>query len=120
MIPYTEDLVAVAGLTERCAAIRAVSLPPIADAPATSDEVITALAAETERAHVERRADLVILGGSRLSPYAAELRRRVAIAIIEPFACAIQTAEALVRLGLRQSKVGKFAPPHRPLAEYDA
>jgi hypothetical protein len=27
-------------------------------------------------------------------------------------------AESLVRIGLRQSKAGKFAPPPRPLEEY--
>jgi hypothetical protein len=33
-------------------------------------------------------------------------------------ACAVQMAETLVRLGLGQSRAGKFAPPPRPLAEY--
>jgi len=37
---------------------------------------------------------------------------------LEPGACAVQLAEALVRLGLRQSKAGTFASPPQPLSEY--
>jgi hypothetical protein len=33
-------------------------------------------------------------------------------------ACAVTLAESLVRIGLAQSKAGKFAPPPRPLADY--
>jgi hypothetical protein len=37
---------------------------------------------------------------------------------VEPVACAVTMAESLVRIGLRQSKAGKFARPPRPLGEY--
>ena len=70
-----------------------------------------ALAREIAAAGTERGADLAILGGARLSPYAADLRRAVPVPVIEPVACAVQAAESLVRLGLRQSKAGKFAAP---------
>jgi Asp/Glu/hydantoin racemase len=53
----------------------------------------------------------VILGGARLSPYAADLRRRVRLPVLEPAAIAVHAAESLVRLGLCQSKAGRFAPP---------
>jgi allantoin racemase len=53
----------------------------------------------------------VVLGGARLSPYAARLRERVAVPIVEPVACGVLLAEAAVRLRLRQSKAGKFAAP---------
>ena len=111
MIAYTEDVVQTFGFAARCVAVRAVSLPPI-DGPAPSDdEVVQHLAAETERAHASAGADLVILGGSRLSPYAAALRRRTSLTVVEPVACSVTLAEAFVRTGLAQSKVGKFAPP---------
>jgi allantoin racemase len=111
MIAYTEDVVQTFGFAARCAAVRAVSLPPI-DAPAISDdEVVERLAAEADGAHATGGADLVILGGSRLSPYAAALRHRTSLVIVEPVACGVTLAEAFVRTGLGQSKVGKFAPP---------
>jgi allantoin racemase len=114
MIAYTEDLVEALGFAARCAAVRAVQLPPI-DAPEPpADQVVAALATEASATG----ADLVILGGSRLSPYAAALRARTPLVVVEPVACAVTMAESLVRLGLRQSKAGKFARPPRPLEEY--
>ena len=113
MIAYTEDLVEALGFAARCAAVRAVQLPPIGAEP-PADQVVAALASEA----AATGADLVILGGSRLSPYAAALRARTPLVVVEPVACAVTMAESLVRIGLRQSKSGKFARPPRPLEEY--
>ena len=118
MIAYTEDLVQMAGISERCAAVRAVSLPPLTAAPPLESKLVAELAAIVAAMRAQLGADLVILGGSRLSTYAAALRQAVPVPVLEPVACAVQIAEALVRLGLRQSKSGKFAPPPRPLSEY--
>lgn len=104
------------GFADRCAAVRAVSLPPLdADAPPV-DRVVDALTEQVHRVGMDTLADLVILGGSRLSPFAEPLRRCTSVPILEPVA--VQMAEAVVRLGLRQSKVNKLAPPARPLADY--
>lgn len=119
MIAYTEDLVRLAGINERCAAVRAIGLPPITAPPPLATQVIAELAAVVGGIRAQLDIDLVILGGSRLSPYASALRQAVPITVLEPVECAVQFAEALVRLGLRQSKSGKFAPPPRPLSEYE-
>jgi Asp/Glu/hydantoin racemase len=114
MIAYTEDLVHALGFAARCATVRAVELPPIGAGEPPTDQVVAALATEA----AATGADLVILGGSRLSPYAAALRTRTPLVVVEPVACAVTMAESLVRIGLRQSKAGKFARPPRPLEEY--
>jgi allantoin racemase len=111
MIAYTEELVRLAGHEARCAGVSAVALPPLNAGPLDAEAVVAALAAETVRVQRERGADLVILGGARLSPYAVDLRRRVRLPVLEPAAIALHTAESLVRLGLCQSKAGRFAPP---------
>lgn len=118
MIAYTEEVVRVAGLADRCAAVRAVSLPPLTAAPGPELDTVSELATAIHAVRVQAGADLVILGGSRLSPYAAALRTAVPIPVLEPVACGVQVAEALVRLGLRQSKAGTFARPPLPLEEY--
>ena len=101
MIAYTEDVVQAFGFAARCATVRAVSLPPI-DAPLAPDEEIVArVAEEAAQAHARSGADLVILGGARLSPYAVALRHRTPLTVIEPVACGIAMAEALVRIGRR-------------------
>ena len=107
MIPYTEDLVRLAGLESRCAGVRAGSLPPVTAPVPEREAVVAALAAEVERARAEGGADLVILGGARLSPYAVDLGRRTALPVVEPLACAVRVAEALVGLGLHLRIVGR-------------
>jgi len=119
MIPYTEDVVQLAGFAPRCAAVRAVELPPIGAAPEDRRGVVEDLSDAVATLVADTRADLVILGGARLSPYAAALRPRSPVPIIEPVACGVHMAEALVRLGLAQSRAGKFAPPPRDLKEYE-
>lgn len=119
MIAYTEDLVATAGFAPRCTAVRAVELPPIGEAPPSEEAIVGALADEAERVAADTGAEAVVLGGARLAVFAAALRRRTRVPVIEPVACGVLLAESLVRMGLAQSKLGKFAPPPRPLAEYD-
>jgi allantoin racemase len=118
MIPYTEDVVQLAGFASRCAAVRAVELAPI-EAALSGETVLAALTAAVGKVVAEARVEIVILGGARLSPYAAALRPRSSVPILEPVACAVQMAEALVRLRLAHSKAGKFARPPRDLKEYE-
>jgi len=117
MIPYTQDLVTLLGFDAHCAGVRAVNLPPPGPSQSGQERVLDQLAEEIRRV-TETGADLVILGGALLSPYAGPLRARTPVPVIEPVACAVQMAEAVVRLDLRQSKLRKFAPPPRRLAEY--
>jgi allantoin racemase len=111
MIPYTQDVVQAFGFAARCAAVRAVSLPRLDAPPPPEQEIVEGLAAEAEQARAGAGVDLVILGGSRLSPYAAALRRRAAVPVLEPVACGVAMAEALVRVGLRRSTAAPAPPP---------
>jgi len=111
MVPYTQDLIALLGVAGRCAAVHAVNLPPLNETEPSPASAVTAVATAVEQVIAENGADLVVLGGARLSPYAARLRERVAVPIVEPVACGVLLAEAAVRLRLRQSKAGKFAAP---------
>src|SRR5262249_21138876 len=111
MVPYTQDLIALLGVAGRCAAVHSVDLPPLNETGPSPPRAGKPRAAAGEQVSSESGADLVVLGGARLSPYAARLRERVAVPIVEPVACGIHLAEAAVRLRLRQSKVGKFAAP---------
>ena len=109
MIAYTEDVVQAFGFAARCAAVRAVLLPPLDAPPPPDEEIVERLALLAEQARASSRVDLVILGGARLSPYAAGLRRRTPLTVVEPVACGVAMAEALARLELGQSKPGKLA-----------
>jgi allantoin racemase len=118
MIAYTEELVGALGFRERCAGVTAVTLPALGVA-AREDAVLMELATEVERVRVLSRADLIILGGSRLSPFAEPLRKLTSFTVLEPLACAVQMAESLVRLHIVQTKTGKYAAPPQPFESYD-
>jgi len=118
MIAYTEELVSAFGFRERCAGVTAVTMPPLGVA-AREDALLIELATEVERVRVLSRADLIILGGSRLSPFAEPLRKLTSFTVLEPLACAVQMAESLVRLGIVQTKTGKYAPPPQPFESYE-
>lgn len=66
--------------------------------------------------HADYLAGRALLTGlPRLEPAAdAVVPAGLTMPIIEPIACAVASAEMLVRLGLRQSKAGQLAPPPRP------
>jgi len=117
MVPYTEDVLTLLGVTGRCSAVRSVMLPALDAADPSPASAQARVVGAVERLIEETGADLVVLGGARLSPYASCVRDRVPVPVIEPIACAVQLAEASVRLGLRQSKRAKFAPPSAPREE---
>ena len=97
MIPYTEQVVERLGFAARCRAVCAVELPPIAVGELPADEIVPKLVDVAS----STSADLIVLGGSRLSPYAAALRASIALTVVEPVACAVTLAESLVRIAAR-------------------
>jgi allantoin racemase len=119
MIPYTEDLVRLSGFSEKCAVVRSVELPPPGEAMTADAAILDRLGEEVRRLRDGDGVDLIILGGARLSPYADGLRTRSVVPVVEPVATGVQFAEALVRLGLRQSKAGKYASPPPLSGDHD-
>ena len=97
MIPYTKDLVERLGFSARCRAVCAVELPPISAGEPPAEDLVPKIVDVARSAG----ANLIVLGGSRLSPYAAALRAGIALTIVEPVACAVTLAESLVRIGVR-------------------
>ncbi len=118
MVPYTEDLVRLLGFEAKCAAVRAVALPAATEPQPPAGRVLADLAEAAGRVIEEAGADAIVLGGSCLSPWAADLATRARLPVLEPVACGVRVAEALVGLGLAQSKHRKFAPPPQPLDAY--
>ncbi|GAB4179212.1 MAG: aspartate/glutamate racemase family protein [Thalassobaculales bacterium] len=103
-----EELVAVYGLKERCAAIAALPTggQDLMRDPAAAVDALADLAARTLS---RTDADAVILGGAALIDLLPPVSRRLAVPVIDPLAAAILQAEALVRLGARR-------PPPPPTA----
>ncbi len=64
------------------------------------------------RESVERDGtEVIILGCAGLAGYAEDVERELGIVVLDPTSVALKVAEALADLGLRHSKVGRFARP---------
>jgi allantoin racemase len=64
----------------------------------------------------EEGIEVVILGCAGLAGYAADIEREVGVVVLDPTAVTFKVAEALCDLGLRHSKLARFAhPPEREI-----
>jgi allantoin racemase len=95
---------------------------PVLDMPVlemdANPEKAKARALELARKAVkEDGAEVIILGCAGLAGYAREIEQELGAVVLDPTAVAFKIAEALVDLGVRHSKVSRFAtPPSEPRA----
>jgi allantoin racemase len=66
---------------------------------------------EVSRQAVEDGAEVIVLGCAGMAGYAPELESKLNIKVLDPAAVALKVAEAMVDLGLTQSKIGLFSTP---------
>lgn len=59
----------------------------------------------------EDGAEVIILGCAGLTGYAEDVERELGALVLDPTTVAFKVAEAVADLGLRHSKVGRFAKP---------
>jgi allantoin racemase len=59
----------------------------------------------------EHEAEVIILGCAGLAGYAQDIERDLDVPVLDPVAVAFKVAEAMAELGLRHSKVRRFAGP---------
>jgi allantoin racemase len=52
-----------------------------------------------------------VLGCAGMTGLARDLEQKAGVPVLDGVACAVSLAESLVRLGLRTSKRGAYAPP---------
>lgn len=114
LLPWYEDAVALSGLSARCACVRAVSAA-FRSVTEVQHELEAEIVALANRVVAENGADAVILAGAPLTGLAARLGDAVPVLLVDPLAAALGQAQALVRLGSRPPRVGRFArPPAKP------
>lgn len=116
-VPYQQDLVRLFGFEARCASVRAIDVN-VERCVTDREETLRQLRARIQEVVREDRAEVVILACAGLCGYDAELTRLAGIPVLDPVAVGVKVAEGLVGLGLRHSKVRKFAHPPQPLEAY--
>ena len=67
--------------------------------------------AEIGRAITEDRAEAIVLGCAGMADLAGTMSERFGVPVLDGLVCAVGLVESMVRLGLRTSRVGGYAPP---------
>ena len=109
-IPAIEHNLVRYGLATRCARVRAADVP-VLDLERRSEASVARISEEIGRAMAEDRAEAIVLGCAGMADLAADLARRHGLPVVDGVAAAVTLAESLVRLGLRTSRLGGYAPP---------
>ncbi|RRO14488.1 Asp/Glu/hydantoin racemase [Saccharopolyspora rhizosphaerae] len=109
-VPLIEDRLRAAGLSDRCASVRASGLA-VLDLERDPQAAVEAIAEQAERAVRDDRAEVICLGCGGMSGLAERVVARTGVPVLDGVTAAVATAESLVRLGLTTSKVRTYAPP---------
>jgi allantoin racemase len=109
-VPLIEDRLRLAGLDARCAGIRASGLTvlQLEEDPLT---VVPTLAAQAKRLVEEDGAEVLCLGCAGMAGLGEAVSAATGVPVVDGVSAAVLLAEALVRQGLRTSKVGAYATP---------
>lgn len=111
-IPTMEHLALKYGFERHCRNVRAAEFPVLALEDPDSD-ARPLLRAEISRAVDEDRPDSILLGCAGMADLNRELSEEFGLPVIDGVAAAVKLAEALVGLGLRNSRRGGYARPLR-------
>ncbi len=98
------------GLAARCVRVKATGLGVLSLEDPTS-QGRHRIAAAIEEAKRDDGADAVVLGCAGMADLAAALSAQCGLPVVDGVAAAVTLAEGLVRLGLKTSKLGGYAPP---------
>jgi len=83
----------------------------VLDMDANPEEAKSRIQELARKAIEEDGAEVIILGCAGLAGYAEDVERELGAVVLDPTSVAFKIAEAIADLGLRHSKVGRFARP---------
>lgn len=116
-IPYQQDLVRLYGFEAKCASVRSINVN-VEQCVTNREETLRQLKAEIQKVVAEDRAEVVILACAGLCGYDEELSRLAGVPVLDPVTVGVKVAESLVALGVKHSKIRKFAHPPQDLEAY--
>jgi allantoin racemase len=108
-VPAIEHNLVRYGLASRCVCVRATGLAVLSLQDSNS-QAYRRIAAEIESVKREHRAEAIVLGCAGMAGLAAALSKQCGLPVIDGVAAAVTLAQALVRLGLKTSKLGGYMP----------
>lgn len=111
-IGQIDDRLRLAGLDGRCASVRATEMT-VLELEAELDRTVQRIAAEATQAVESDGAEVICLGCAGMTGLAERVEAATQVPVVDGVTAAVGLAESLVRLGLRTSKAGGYAPPRR-------
>jgi len=116
IVPMVENLAMQYGLDKKLVSIRYVNIPVLQ--LEDRDKLISALHREMLTAIKEDHAHVVVLGCTGMIGVAKELERLLRrdgyeVPVVDPVGASIKFAEALVAMGLKQSRLTFMPPPEK-------
>ncbi|MFJ6855618.1 aspartate/glutamate racemase family protein [Streptomyces sp. NPDC091271] len=108
-VPLIEERLHTAGLSARCASVRASGLA-VLDLERDEKAAVDAIVEQAAQAVEVDRAEVICLGCGGMSGL-TERVERTGVPVVDGVSAAVTIAESLVRLGLTTSKVRTYAPP---------
>ncbi|CAM3136908.1 allantoin racemase [Paracoccus aminovorans] len=109
-VPMIEDRLKLAGLDARCASVRASGMA-VLELETQPERAVEAIVEQAAAAVEQDHAEVICLGCGGMAELEAKVRERTGVPVVDGVASAVTIAEALVRMGLKTSKVRTYAPP---------
>jgi len=109
-VPAVEDRLRLAGLTDRCASIRATGLGTL-DVDRDPNGSMKTIVAEARKAVEEDHAEVICLGCAGMAGLEEAITSELRVPVIDGVGAAVRLAEAVVGLGLKTSKLSTYAVP---------
>lgn len=108
-VPALEHNLHRYGLWARCARVRSSEVA-VLELEEPGSDASTRISAEIARAIADDRAEAIVLGCAGMTDLAGRLSADHGIPVLDGVSCAVALCESLVRLGLRTSRLGGYAP----------
>lgn len=109
-VPLIEDRLKLAGLTDRCASVRASGLS-VLELESDPERAVAAIVDQSRQAVENDKAEVIVLGCGGMAELEAKVAKATGVPIVDGVRAAVTIAESLVRLGLSTSKVRTYATP---------
>ncbi len=108
-VPALEHNLHRYGLWARCARVRSSEVA-VLELEEPGSNASARISQEIARAMVEDRAEAIVLGCAGMTDLTERLTAEHGIPVLDGVSCAVTLCESLVRLGLRTSRLGGYAP----------
>ena len=109
-VPALEHNLQRYGLIARCARVRSSEVA-VLELDQPGSDACNRISAEIARAVAEDRCEAVVLGCAGMADLAGRLALQHGLPVLDGVTCAVALAESMVRIGLKTSRLGGYAPP---------